>query len=768
MSQERLAAASGVSVEAIKTLETGRRRRPRLATLMLLADGLGLTDEQRAELAAAGTRTTPRVTELHQLPDDLQDFSGREQQIAELEKAFATPDLRPGVVLTSAIAGMGGIGKTTLAVHVAHRLADRYPDGQLYLNLRGFGPGLPMTVEEALGRLMESLGVRAPDDPHDVDEAASRYRSAVAGLRVLVLLDNAASAAQVAPLLPGASTCAVLITSRRTLAALPGVARVALDVLPDRDALQMLSLVVGGDRIDADPVSALAIVRLCGGLPLALRIAGARLADEPSWTVADLSRRLESSRGRLDEFSSADLDVRASIEFSLATANERDADALACFRLLGLHQGDELDVRVAAALLDLPVVEAEDRLERLADLHLLDSLVPGRYRMHDLLRSFVQETTAKLTDEPAREAARLRVLRLYSAMAWRSRKPDSHGWLTGSWSDDSWGAEADDLTPDEFTAWFGDEIEEIIAAIRRAATGSAAEREMVSKLAIGYLEYLSKRRRSSDGVTLCTIALGVEQSVGDRTAIAILHFELAVQCDGAGLYSLAIEHMTAALATPELIGCKGQYPYALIYLGSYLMEVGRVDEGIASVDRGIAEALRQGCEGAEAEGRLMLGIAAGMQGRPEVQDQEFDRAVQMMLRVGTQLERHWILVQVGSSYREAGRLDESLAYFRQCHTAALANSIPLELADALEGLGRTELAQGVLAPAEDHLLTALDLTRGTWQSEARVREHLGRVLRAQSRPDEARTQWVAALELLVRHGAPQADELRALLAQTSH
>ncbi|MEV6413250.1 helix-turn-helix domain-containing protein [Kribbella sp. NPDC051718] len=763
LSQESLAEASGVSVEAIKTLETGRRRHPRPATVKLLADGLALTEEQRADLAAAGARTAPRVRELDQLPDDLQDFSGREQQVAELEKTFATADLRPGVVLTCAIAGMGGIGKTALAVHVAHRLKDRYPDGQLYLNLRGFGPGLPMTVEEALGRLMDSLGLRAPDDPHDVDEAASRYRSALAGRRVLVLLDNAANAAQVAPLLPGASTCAVLITSRRTLAALPGVARVALDVLPDRDALQMLSLVVGGNRIDDEADSALAIVRLCGGLPLALRIAGARLADEPSWTVADLARRLESSRGRLDELSTSDLDVRASIELSLTAATDRDLDAVAAFRLLGLHQGDELDVRVAAALLDLPIADTEDRLERLVDLQLLDSLVPGRYRLHDLVRSFVQETTAELTDVQEREAARMRVLRLYLGMAWRSRTPGNWEPLTGSWFDHSWLAGGDDLTQAEFYAWFDEEFEEIIGALRRAAGGTNAERPMVAKIAVGLLQYLFDRRRYSDSVTLCTIALAAEQTVGDPFAAAILPYELAHQCGAVGQYTQAVEQMTAGLAAPKLIGCAEQHASAQIFLGSFLLELGRLDEAIASTSSGVAEAVRHGHQVAEADGRLILGTIAGKQGRTAAQDEEFHRAVEALNRVGAKVGRHWAWCMIGISYRENGRLDESLTYFQQCHTAALANQDEFEISEALEGLGLTELALGSLPSAEQHLLAALEVAQRNWQSEARVREHLGHALHGLGRPDEAKAQWQAALGLLVRHGAPRTAELRALL-----
>ncbi|WP_328334544.1 helix-turn-helix domain-containing protein [Kribbella sp. NBC_00382] len=763
LSQERLAAVSGVSVEAVKTLETGRRRRPRSATVMLLADGLELTEPQRAELAAAGTQTRPRVTDLHQLPDDLQDFSGREQQVAELEEVFATQDLRPGVVLTSAIAGMGGIGKTALAVHVAHRLADRYPDGQLYLNLRGFGPGLPMTVEEALGRLMESLGVPAPDDPHDVDEAASRYRSAVAGLRVLVLLDNAASAAQVAPLLPGASTCAVLITSRRTLAALPGVARVGLDVLPDRDAVQMLSMVVGGDRIAADPANALSIVRLCGGLPLALRIAAARLADEPSWTVADLAQRLESSRGHLDEFSSADLDLRASIEAALAAATDRDADAVTAFKLLGLHEGDELDIRVAAALLDLPLVEAEDRLERLVDLHLLDSVVPGRYRMHDLIRSFVQETTAALTDEPAREAARLRVLRRYLAMAWRSRTLTFTEPLTEDWSKGGWTADAESLTLEELFGWLDEEIEEIIAALHRASDATPAERELVARIVIGLLPYLHARRRYSDGVALGTIA--ADRSAGDPFAAAIVPYELAQQCGAAGRYQAAVEHMTTSLAALKNLPYEDKYFEGQVFLGEYLAELGRYDEASAVAAAGTEGAIRHGIEIIEADGRLILGIVAGRQARTEVQDDEFRRAVELVRRFGNANAQRWILSAVGSSYRESGRFDDALAYLDEARRRAIAAGDEFAAAEADEDLGRTEFARGHLEVAERHLTAALDVLRGTWQSEARVREHLGRVMQAAGRPDEASQQWGSALELLVRHGAPQADDLRLLLAE---
>ncbi|MFF1818499.1 ATP-binding protein [Kribbella sp. NPDC058245] len=761
LSQERLAASSGVSVEAIKTLESGRRRHPRSGTLRLLAEGLRLAPQQRAELYTAGARTKARVTIPRELPDDVYAFVGREDQVAELEKTFTAQESRPGVVVTSAIGGMGGIGKTALAVHMAHLVADRYPDGQLYLNLGGFGPGRPMTVPEALSRLMDSLGVQGPDDPGDAHEAASRYRSALSGRRVLVVLDNAADAAQVAPLLPGASTCAVLITSRRAMTALPGVVHVMLDVLPDQDGIEMLAQIVGDNRIARDPVNALAIVRLCGGLPLALHLAGARLADEPTWAVADLVRRLETSRHRLDELATADRDVRASIEFSLAAATERDTDAVAAFKLLGLHEGDELNVRVAAALLDLPVDDVSRRLERLVDLYLIESVGPHRYRMHDLVRSYVKETTAALTDAGAREAAQLRVLQLCLAMGWRTRMARFADDLSKAWYDDSWVAGAEQFTLDEIFAWFDEEIDEIIGAVRRAtATGSRA---VLARVVLGLLPYCYVRRRHSDGVLLGTLALGVPESLTDPFAAALLPFEVAQQCASAGLHQRAVDYMTMALAAPEIRSYDRAYIEAEVFLGHYLVDLDRLDEAIASASRGVAVALRSGDEVAEAEGRLILGLAAGKQGDTAAQDRELDRAVEVIRRLGTPHERYWLLCLAGLSYRETGRLDSASSYLEEARTAALEDGDEFAVAEALEGLGRVELARGRLDLAEHHLRASLHRVQGTWQAEARVRERLGHVLHAAARPIEAGAQWQSALDLLTRHGSPQAADIRRLV-----
>lgn len=763
LTQEKLAERSGISVEAVKTLEAGRRRHPRPLTVQRLGDGLGLSADERAELAAAGRRTLKTSEVPGQLPDDLQDFTGRAEQVAAVENLFTSREVPPGVVVLSAIAGMGGIGKTALGVHVAHRVADQYPDGQLYLNLRGFGPGEPMSPREALGRLMEALGVRLGDNSDGVDQIAARYRSALAGRRVFVFLDNAASEEQVLPLLPGSSTCAVLITSRRSLTGLPGAAHLALDTLADQEALVLLDQIVGGGRIASAPDAAAAIVRLCGGLPLALRIAGARLAAQPSMSVADLARQFETSRRRLDELALGDLDVRTSIEASLATATERTA--VEAFRLLGLYDGEVLDVRVAARLLELPVAEAERCLEQLVDLHLLDSPAPRRYRMHDLVRSYVRETTAEVADDAARAAARLRVLRFYLAMCWRLRTLRYLGKLTSDWYDESWTADADQLTADEILEWLDDEAKEIIAAVGRAASGPAAERATVARIAVGLNPHLVRRRRYSDGAALGRAALAAEEDIGDPFAAVMVPFELSQHYGQLGRRDLAVDALKASLAAPRSAAYAVIRLNGLIFVAEHLYGLGRYDEAAATADRAKTMALELGNEAGEAEARRILGMVAGRYGKPEEQDDGFERGLAVMRRIGDAGEKHWMLYTIGMSYRESGRLEKALATFEECLVLAQSGDDQFALAEAHEELGRTELDRGDPSAAEQHLRAALVTVRGTWLPEARVRRYLGVALSEMGRVDEASAEWRRSLELFTRHGAPEAPELRALLDQ---
>ena len=326
------------------------------------------------------------------LPYDLPDFTGR---AGDLDRLLGPA----GTVVISALDGMAGVGKTALAVHAAHRLAGRYPDGQLFCDLHAHTAGArPLTANAALGRLLRMLGVPPETVPDDLDGRAARWRAELAGRRVLVVLDNAASAAQVRPLLPGSPHCLTLVTSRRRLGVLDGATVLSLDVLPPAEALALFAAVAGADRVAAEPAAAAEVVGLCGQLPLAIRIAAARLAHRPQWTVAALAGRLRAESGRLAQLTLADRGVSAAFALSyaqLAPAERR------LFRLLGRHPGADFDAWSAAALADRSPAQAEAGLEALVDAHLLRPAGPGRYAFHDLLRDYARDL-APQDAEPAR------------------------------------------------------------------------------------------------------------------------------------------------------------------------------------------------------------------------------------------------------------------------------------------------------------------------------------------------------------------------------
>lgn len=364
-------------------------------------------------------RRTDRMPVPRQLPADIADFVGRDEQLVELRDLLDRSGSDQATPTILAIDGMAGSGKTTLAVRFGHRIARRFPDGQLYVDLRGYAPAPPMTAAEALGRFLRSLGQPASRIPDDEQEAAAAFRSAVADQRMLVLLDNARSAAQVRPLLPGNADCLTVITSRRTLATVDGARNVHLDVLSEQESLSLLRSLAGSDRIAAEPRAAARLASLCARLPLALRIAGARLVTRPPAPIGTLVEQLDDARHRLDELEVDDRAMRASFEVSYHALRTSDdpTDRLAAdaFVLLGAVEWADTSVPVMAALLDLSRSDARAALERLADDRLLDRSAAGRYRAHDLLRLYAHELARQ--DEPARQAALFRAVDAYVAAA---------------------------------------------------------------------------------------------------------------------------------------------------------------------------------------------------------------------------------------------------------------------------------------------------------------------------------------------------------------
>ena len=362
---------------------------------------------------AAPTTTTPS-----QLPLAVRTFVGRDTEIAHLDAILAGTDgaapARPAAVVISALSGTAGIGKTALALHWAHRVAERFPDGQLYVNLRGFDPGgSTMDPAAALRSFLDALGVPAQRIPATLDDQASLYRSMLTGKRILVVLDNAREAAQVRPLLPGSAGCAVVVTSRRQLGALvasEGAHPLTLDLLTPAQARDLLAVHIGAGRVAAEPEAVDDIIDRCARLPLALAVAAARAATRPHLPLSGLATELRDA-GSLDPFDrDATTGLRAVFSWSYGALSQ---DAARLFRLLGLHRGPDLTPEAAASLAGIPLPAVRPLLTELTDAHLIAEHAAGRYTLHDLLRAYAAELAGQHDDDQTRRAAVHRLLDHY-------------------------------------------------------------------------------------------------------------------------------------------------------------------------------------------------------------------------------------------------------------------------------------------------------------------------------------------------------------------
>jgi DNA-binding SARP family transcriptional activator len=347
------------------------------------------------------------------LPADTADFTGRSQELERLLATAAGPENASASITISLIDGMAGIGKTTLAVRLAHRLAEHYPDGRLFIDLRGHTPGdEPMDSAAALGDLLRALGLSGDHLPEELSRRAALWRTQLAGRRVLVVLDNASSASQVRPLIPGSAGCLAIVTSRRRIADLDGAHVLSLDAFPEDDASALFAAIAGADRCAAEPEALADVLEACGYLPLGLRIAAARLRSRPAWSVRHLANRLADERHRLAELAAGERSVAAAFALSyeqLTPAQQR------AFRLIGLHPGTFADVHLTAALVGVDLREAETLLEDLVDAHLLQQPTAGHYQFHDLLRQYARAMLERDEPAPATDEAVRRMLDYYSA-----------------------------------------------------------------------------------------------------------------------------------------------------------------------------------------------------------------------------------------------------------------------------------------------------------------------------------------------------------------
>ena len=424
----------------------------------------------------------------------------------------------PGAVRIAVVAGAGGLGKTSLAVHAAHRVRRRFPDGQLYVDLLG-ATAAPLPPGDVLARFLRDLGVDGRDIPVDEAERAARYRTTLAGRRMLVVLDNARDAAQVRPLLPGSASSAVLVTTRSRMPDLASTKLVDLNVLDDDEALKLFVKVVGEERAAAEPEATAELLDACAGLPLAIRICAARLVTRSGWTIRAMAGRLTDEHRRLDEMRAGDLAVRASFEVSFTSlppsTDKQGIDPALAFRLLGLWQGPSISAAAAAALFGVPEYSAEDALEVLVDTHLLESVATDRYRFHDLLRVYAAERAEADLLAAERDAAVTRLLTWYMRTADAAATAVSpHRYnivLEPAGTDPPPLAFAD---VDDALAWYDSERANLVAATRQAAASGL--HDIAWRLPAPLFSMFNRRGNWADCIATHHVALDSARQAGNR------------------------------------------------------------------------------------------------------------------------------------------------------------------------------------------------------------------------------------------------------------
>lgn len=500
LTQEELADGSGVSVRAISDMERGRAKGPQRRTVEALAGVLSLAEpETRALLDAAKegrARRAPSMTP-SALPPDVADLTGREAELAVL--AAVAEETRAGSTSLVVVHGPPGAGKTALAVRAAYRLASRFEDGCFFFNLRGMDVR-PVHPSEVVHRMLVALGVAEKNIPAGDGERSDLYRARLRERSTLLVLDNASDEAQVRPLLATGGRSLVVVTSRLVLGGLEAGRRLGLDVLGAGESFELLGAIAGRARVGAEPVATARVAKLCGHLPLALRIAGNRLASRPKWTIGHLAGQLVDERRRLSALTAGDLQVRTAFEMSYRQLGEK---AAVLFRRLSLVPGTDFGPELAAVLADVDRFAAEDTLEELVDMSLLDTAeVPGRYVFHDLIRVFAGERLAD--EEPAPVVGRA-----------RRRAVD---WLLGT-AVEAAGFFGPDAAAsgalggqEEADAWLAAETSNWLGALRWAgADGLHVE---VLRLATAMHWYSDQRGRAETWVEVFTAGVAAARALG--------------------------------------------------------------------------------------------------------------------------------------------------------------------------------------------------------------------------------------------------------------
>jgi tetratricopeptide (TPR) repeat protein len=698
------------------------------------------------------------------------------------------------------------LGKTALAVHWAHQVAERFPDGQLYANLRGYDPGQPMTAGDALAGFLRALGVPGQEIPPEDDERAARYRSILATRRMLVLLDNVASTQQVRPLLPGAPSCCVVVTSRDALAGLvarDGARRLDLDLLPLDDAVRLLRELIG-ERADTDADAVAALAAQCCRLPLALRVAAELTAARPGASLADLVGELARQQRRLDLLD-ADGDPHTAVRAVFSWSYRHlDTSAARAFRMVGLHPGPDFDPYAVAALTGATLEQGRRMLNVLARAHLIQQAGPDRYGLHDLLCAYARELAGAHDGEDKQHVALTRLFDHYlhiaaTAMdtmipAERHRRPrvappatpappvtdsaTARAWLdaeratlvaaTVHTARHGWPAHATQLSATLYRYLeSGSHYPEAITIhghacnAARRADDCAAEASALN--ALGSIEQQQGRYRSA--ADRFQQALALFRQTNDRTGQARALGNLGITEACQGRYQAATSLHEQAMNVFRQIGDRGGEAGELINLGDIKERQGYYQQAVRHNRQALALAREIDYRHIECAALINLGVVGLRQGRYRQAAGHLYRALALCRETGYPFLEAEALTRIGEVCLRQGHSQEAASHLQAALALNRKSGDRSSEADTLNSLGEALLATGQPGHARTQHTTALGVADqiGDKHQQARAHDGLGWAHHATGNLDTARSHWHAALGLYAELGVPEADQVRAQL-----
>lgn len=701
-----------------------------------------------------------------QLPPPPAPFIGRDDQVAALQEALAP---RPGRTAIAVLSGMAGVGKSALAVHVAHGLRERYPDGQLFLNLHGVNPGVaPMGALQALEVLLRDLGVESGRIPDEVNGASALLRSTLADARTLLVLDDAASAAQVRPLLPAGPGCAVVVTSRSPLAALDGAAHLPLGRLAEQDSVDLISQMSGQVCVPDGSAAVRRLAELCGQLPLALRVVAARLAARRALTVEALVDLLDVDDARLDHLEYDDLSVRRSlaVAYDALVASERatDRDAALALRRMGALDLSEYGTALAARLMDTDVRRAGAALDRLVDVALLEEISYGRYAPHDLVRDFARELAGQHDGVAGREAAQRRGVEWFAARAAQTVRlffPVSRfRALRLAGEPEVPAAPFADI--EQALAW-GDRDLAVMSGLAAHYAGTEHAREAAVTLVRMLAPYLQRRGRTQELADLSRLAIEGARQCGDAAAEVVAMGDLASSYYMSGRYEKALALIDDAIARWRALGDDEWLQRVLSNRGLLLYMLGRPEESVAAQEEALAYAHQLADDHAVAVCLSHLGNLYELTDARKAIEYH-TRSLKTGVRLGSTLFQQVARCNIGCAYLTLGEPAAAVEHFEAAlrsleaqadwHTVSESS---LGLIRALRRLKRVERAAD-----ECERLVELAELRGDGYTTGKARYEYGHVLRSLERVTEADAQWRLALEALDGTDADVLEELKEL------